>query len=96
MLSNRGTIGVDQRNNILFVQDTEENIKEIKKVIKKLDISTRQVLVEAKIVIADSQFGKELGAKFGVRGSKVLGSSNVLGIGSNAANAGTMATNPGG
>lgn len=96
LLSNRGTIGVDQRNNILFVQDTEENIKEIKKVIKKLDISTRQVLVEAKIVIADSQFGKELGAKFGVRGSKVLGRSNVLGIGSNAANAGTMATNPGG
>ncbi len=68
-LSSKGTVGVDARNNVLFIQDTEEKLKELRKLIKKLDIANKQVLVEAKIVIADSDFGRQLGAKFGIRSS---------------------------
>lgn len=82
LLSSRGSVGVDTRNNIILVQDTEEALKYVRNIIKKLDIPTRQVLIEAKIVLAEDSFGKELGSKFGLRGTKKNG-NNAIGIGGN-------------
>lgn len=80
MLSARGTIGVDERNNMLFIQDTESKLVEIKKLLKKLDIPIRQVLIESKIVIADDKWGKDLGAKFGFAGKGSIGNKNLFGV----------------
>lgn len=91
ILSPRGTIGLDIRNNILFVQDTESKLKEIRNLIKKLDIANKQVLVEAKIVIADSSFGRDIGAKFGVKYNRSNGNA-FLGIDNTLGNSGTTPT----
>lgn len=90
LLSKRGSIGVDPRNNMLFVQDTETNLKEVKKLIAKLDRPTRQVLIEAKIVIADEAFGREIGSRFGIR-ARSGGTNNVIGIGGNIFESGAVA-----
>lgn len=82
ILSDRGSASIDKRNNILFVQDTEANLVEVKKLLKKIDVTTRQVLIEAKIVLAKQSWGRSLGAKFGVSGSRGRGNT-VTGLGSN-------------
>lgn len=65
LLSARGNVTVDQRTNTLLVQDTAENLTDIRKVVSALDIPVRQVLIESRIVIANEDFSKELGVRFG-------------------------------
>lgn len=65
LLSDRGTAIVDSRTNTLIIKDTAKNIEEISKMILKLDRQVRQVLIEARIVIAQEGFAQELGVKFG-------------------------------
>ncbi|MDT8425887.1 MAG: type IV pilus secretin PilQ [Methyloprofundus sp.] len=65
LLSSRGTAIVDSRTNTLIVKDTAKNLEEISKMIMKLDRQVRQVLIEARIVIAEEGFAQELGVKFG-------------------------------
>lgn len=95
-LSKRGSVGVDARNNIIFVQDTEDKLREVRKIIKKLDVANKQVLVEAKIVIAKDSWGRELGTRFGARGATNNPNTN-LGISNNMQNsmdaAGKLANN---
>ncbi|HPQ96260.1 MAG TPA: type IV pilus secretin PilQ [Thiolinea sp.] len=66
LLSKRGNVSFDDRTNTLLVQDTAEQVAEIRDLIKVLDVPVQQVLIESRIVIANDEFGKELGAKFGV------------------------------
>jgi len=65
LLSSRGTAIVDSRTNTLIVKDTAKNLEEISKMIQLLDRQVRQVLIEARIVIAQEGFAQELGVKFG-------------------------------
>ncbi|MDR1530086.1 MAG: type IV pilus secretin PilQ [Burkholderiales bacterium] len=66
-LSKRGSAVVDARTNILFVQDTAARLEEVRQLIQKVDIAVRQVLIEARIVIASDGFSRKLGARFGVQ-----------------------------
>ncbi len=66
LLSARGSVTIDARTNTLLVQDTAASLEEIHKLITKLDIPVRQVLIESRIVIANSTYGKDVGARFGV------------------------------
>ncbi len=66
ILSKRGSVSVDKRTNTLLVQDTVSNVNQIRGMIKNLDVAVRQVSVESRIVIASDNFGKNLGARFGV------------------------------
>ncbi len=66
ILSDRGSVSVDKRTNTLLVQDTVSRVDQVRNMIKSLDVPVRQVSVEARIVIASDNFGKELGARFGV------------------------------
>lgn len=66
IMSTRGSIIVDERTNTLIVKDTEEVISEIRRTLKKLDIPIRQVMISSRIVIAQDEFTKELGSRFGV------------------------------
>jgi type IV pilus assembly protein PilQ len=64
-LSKRGSAVVDPRTNILFVQDTAVRLEEVRRVIRQIDVTVRQVLIEARIVIADDKFSRQLGVRFG-------------------------------
>jgi len=66
LLSDRGTISVDVRTNTLLVQDTVSRIDSIREMVKSLDVAIRQVSIESRIVIANDEFGKNLGTRFGV------------------------------
>ncbi|MBI5617490.1 MAG: type IV pilus secretin PilQ [Gammaproteobacteria bacterium] len=65
LLSERGNVTVDARTNTLLIQDTAENLTEIRKIVTALDIPVRQVLIESRIVVASEDFSKDLGVKFG-------------------------------
>jgi type IV pilus assembly protein PilQ len=65
ILSERGHAIVDERTNSIILTDTEEKIAEFRKVIDQVDIPIRQVMIEARIVIANTNFRKELGASLG-------------------------------
>lgn len=62
----RGNITMDERTNTLIIQDTTESLAAIRQLIEKLDIPVRQVLIETRIVIANEDFSKELGVRFGL------------------------------
>ena len=67
ILSKRGSATVDERTNTLFVQDTGGRLEEARRLILQLDVPVRQVLIEARIVIADDKWGRQLGARFGTQ-----------------------------
>ena len=64
-LSARGTLMVEPRTNQLFITDVPAHTQVIQAMIAKLDVPVRQVLIEARIVEADDQFGKSLGVRLG-------------------------------
>ena len=66
LTSERGAVTVDERTNTLLIQDTADKLEEIRKLVARLDIPVRQVLIESRIVIANDDFAKELGVKFGL------------------------------
>ncbi len=66
LLSERGSINVDERTNTMVIQDTASNLEEARRMVNRLDIPVRQVLIESRIVVADDSFNRELGARFGV------------------------------
>ncbi|HNW62703.1 type IV pilus secretin PilQ [Piscinibacter sp.] len=65
ILSARGSVIFETRTNQLFVSDTPSKLEEVQMMISKIDVPVRQVLIEARIVIADDKFGSSLGVKLG-------------------------------
>jgi type IV pilus assembly protein PilQ len=65
LLSERGSVAIDERTNTLLLQDTSERLADIRRLVSTLDIPVRQVLIEARIVIVNDDFQRELGVRFG-------------------------------
>jgi type IV pilus assembly protein PilQ len=65
ILSKRGSAVIDPRTNQLFVTDIPSKLEDIRKLVQKTDIASRQVLIEARIVEATDTFSKNLGARLG-------------------------------
>jgi type IV pilus assembly protein PilQ len=63
-LTERGSVSVDSRTNTMVVQDTSAKLDEIRYMLEKLDIPVRQVMIEARIVIANSDASEELGVRW--------------------------------
>jgi type IV pilus assembly protein PilQ len=78
ILTVRGNVTVDVRTNTLLVQDTASKIEEIRELLEKLDIPGRQVLVEARIVIANDDFAHDIGVRFGFNRGNSFRSDNFL------------------
>ncbi|MCM2328087.1 MAG: type IV pilus secretin PilQ [Lysobacter sp.] len=76
ILSKRGSATVDERTNTLFVQDTGMRLEEARRLIQQLDVPVRQVMIEARIVIADDKWGRQLGARFGTQSAFSNGNRN--------------------
>ncbi len=72
VLSDRGGVSHDLTTNTLVVTDTLERQAAVEEVLKSVDLPTKQVMIEARIVLADDSFSKDLGARLGVRVSGKL------------------------
>jgi type IV pilus assembly protein PilQ len=88
LLSDRGMVAIDQRTNTLLIQDTATKLVEIRQLIARLDIPVRQVLIESRIVIANNDFSKALGVKFGLNKATEFNDGNIVSVG------GTRTGNP--
>ncbi len=73
VLSGRGSVIVDERTNSIILTETTVKINEFRAVLEKLDVPVRQVLIEARIVTAASNFSEALGVRWGGLGYKING-----------------------
>ncbi len=65
LLSERGTVDVDDRTNTLIIKDIREHLSRAENLVKALDTQTPQVRIEARIVLADDSSAKNLGIQWG-------------------------------
>jgi type IV pilus assembly protein PilQ len=65
VLSERGQGVVDERTNSIIITDTAERIEAFKRLVDQIDIPIRQVMIEARVVIANTDFQRELGVRWG-------------------------------
>ena len=68
LLSERGSIAVDDRTNTLLVQDTADHLQNIRRMVRTLDVPIKQVLIESRIVVIGDTFSRDLGVRLGVTG----------------------------
>jgi type IV pilus assembly protein PilQ len=64
-LSGRGTVEVDTRSNQVIIKETEERLAQLRELVRNLDKETPQVLIEARVVEANSRFSRSLGIQWG-------------------------------
>ncbi|MGF1910194.1 type IV pilus secretin PilQ family protein [Vibrio kasasachensis] len=76
MLSERGSITVDERTNSLLIRDLKNNIDVVRGIVISLDIPVKQVQIEARIVTVNEGSLDELGVRWSLNssGGKVGGS----------------------
>src|SRR5687768_17523578 len=65
LISDRGSVAIDERTNTLLLQDTSERLADIRRLVSTLDIPVKQVMIEARIVIVNDDYSRELGVRFG-------------------------------
>lgn len=70
-LSERGRVRADERTNSLIVNDIEDNLDRVAKLITILDTQTPQVLIEAKVVEARQSFTRRIGVNWGFSGDRI-------------------------
>jgi type IV pilus assembly protein PilQ len=90
LLSERGSVSVDERTNTLLLADTADRLADIRRLVSTLDIPVKQVLIEARIVIVNDTFSRELGVKFGSAFVGNYGSDDgLMWVGNNGLNSAT-------
>ena len=72
-LSSRGSVSADVRTNTLLINDTRKKIDEIRRMLEVLDRPVDQVLIEARVVIADESFSRDLGSRFSMTNTDAPG-----------------------
>jgi type IV pilus assembly protein PilQ len=65
LLSDRGSVAIDQRTNTLLISDTASSLANIRRLVTTLDIPVRQVLIESRVVIVNDDYSRKLGVRFG-------------------------------
>ena len=91
VLSTRGGASFDLTTNTLIVTDSIDRHAEIEQVLKSVDVPTQQVMIEARIVLADDTFSRDLGVKLGLQSSGKLDGTR-LGLGAGRSDSITAAT----
>ena len=89
ILTERGSVTVDKRTNTLMVLETSEKHEEISALIEQLDVPIRQVMIEARIVVASDDFGRDIGIRAGVTGAS-SGTNGTVAVTGTGAGADTM------
>jgi type IV pilus assembly protein PilQ len=83
MLSSRGSLSMDERTNTLLVQDTNDKLADIRRLVQTLDVPVKQVLIEARIVIVSDTFERDLGARLGITGFTTAGPGSLITVSGN-------------
>ncbi|MFZ1907267.1 MAG: type IV pilus secretin PilQ family protein, partial [Steroidobacteraceae bacterium] len=78
LLSARGSVTVDDRTNTLLLQDTADRLTDIRRLVATLDIPVRQVLIEARIVVVNNDFDRQIGSVLGYTGVNKNGSTGLV------------------
>ncbi|MDO4643299.1 MAG: type IV pilus secretin PilQ [Cardiobacteriaceae bacterium] len=87
ILSENGSVSVDERTNTLIVNDIPLKIQAVRELVAELDKPVKQVLIDSRIVLTEDNYARDLGARFGV--SFINRNSNSLVTGSGTSNAAT-------
>jgi len=82
LISERGSVAIDDRTNILLLQDTADRIVSIRRLVATLDIPVRQVLIESRIVVVRDDFSRDLGIRWGATIVKESGNGLITTTGS--------------
>ncbi len=90
LISPRGSVIVDPRTNSIIVTDTAAKLSEIRDLVELVDIPIRQVMIEARIVIAQSDLEKELGIEWGGGYIEEHGDGSIVSGSGNSANAANL------
>ncbi|MEJ0005960.1 MAG: type IV pilus secretin PilQ [Steroidobacteraceae bacterium] len=90
LLSPRGNVSVDIRTNTLLLQDTSDHLEDIRRLVATLDIPVRQVKIEARLVIVNNDFTRELGAVLGFNGVNKNGNNGIVTTSGSAAGVNTI------
>jgi type IV pilus assembly protein PilQ len=80
LISERGSVAIDERTNTLLLQDTSERLADIRRLVSTLDIPVKQVMIEARIVIVSDDYSRDLGVRFGANVAFNQGGSDGLGL----------------
>ncbi len=72
VLSRRGAASADVRTNQVFILETASKLEQIRAVVAKLDVPSRQVIIESRIVEANDQFSRNLGVKLGFNNAQTV------------------------
>lgn len=91
VLSLRGGASHDLTTNTLVVTDTLDKHAAVEEILKQIDIPMRQVMIEARIVVADDKFGRDLGVRLGLHSTGRL-DGTTLGLSSSGAASRGIAT----
>lgn len=86
LLSERGSVAVDERTNMLLVQDTAKKLDDVRRLVDVLDIAVRQVVIEARLVTVTDNVNDEFGIRWGLTDTVSDGaiSGNLTGAGTAA------------
>ncbi len=90
LLSERGSVGIDDRTNTLLVQDTAERLQDIRRLVRTLDVPIRQVLIESRIVVVNDDFSRDLGVRFGFTGVAENGTDGLYSMTGTSAGSATI------
>lgn len=77
ILSKRGTATFETKTNMLIVNDIPSKHEEIRRLLALVDVPARQVMIEARVVLAASEFGKQLGVRLGGQNAGVVGNNRI-------------------
>ena len=75
VLSDRGGASHDLTTNTLIITDTQERHAAVETVLKSVDLPTKQIMIDARIVLADDNFSRDLGVRLGFQGSGKSGNT---------------------
>jgi type IV pilus assembly protein PilQ len=84
LMSERGSVAIDDRTNTLLLMDTAERIADIRRLVAQLDIPIRQVLIESRIVVVNDNFSRELGVRWGFTGITDHGDNGLIAVSGNS------------
>jgi type IV pilus assembly protein PilQ len=94
LLSERGSVAIDERTNTLLVNDTASTLANIRRLVTTLDIPVRQVLIESRVESVNDAFSRELGVRFGATAANDNNGNGLIGMTGTGLGAGAMVGTP--
>jgi type IV pilus assembly protein PilQ len=94
LLSDRGSVAIDERTNTLLINDTATSLANVRRLVNTLDIPVRQVLIESRVVIVNDDYSRALGVRFGTTSANDNSGNGLIGVTGSGPGAGVMTGTP--